>query len=136
MQQQMPMQPASTPLKTSTIRSQTRHSLLRQTRLLLRREALLQPLQEEVVQVVGAVLQVLPLPTALPCDLLLLVPQPKVQHRALLLLSHGGKERWEEAVKGRSEEQCEEAVPSLPSLRHNRKPSSYLPQLLHLHEEA
>lgn len=104
MQQQMPMQPASTPLKTSRIRSQTRHSLLRQTRLLLRREALLQPLQEEVVQVVqvvGAVLQVLPLPTALPCGLLLLVPQPKVQHRALRLLSHGGQERWEEAVKGR-----------------------------------
>jgi len=115
MQQQMPMQPASTPLKTSRIRSRTRHSLLRQMRLLLRREALLQPLQEEVVQVLqvlGAVLQVplqvlqvllqvLPLPTALPCGLLLLVPQPKVQHRALRLLSHGGQERWEEAVKGR-----------------------------------
>ena len=27
-------------------------------------------------------------------------------------------------------------MPSLPSLRHNRKPSSYLPQLLHLREEA
>ena len=101
MQQQMPMQPASTPLKTSTIPSQTRHSLLRQTRLLLRREAVLQALQEEVVQVVGAVLQLLPLPTALPCGLLLLLPQPKVQHRALRLLSHGGEERWEEAVKGR-----------------------------------
>ena len=101
MQQQMSMQPASTPLKTSTIPSQTRHSLLRQTRLLLRREAVLQALQEEVVQVVGAVLQLLPLPTALPCGLLLLLPQPKVQHRALRLLSHGGEERWEEAVKGR-----------------------------------
>ena len=101
MLQQMPMQPASTPLKTSTIPSQTRHSLLRQTRLLLRREAVLQALQEEVVQVVGAVLQLLPLPTALPCSLLLLLPQPKAQHRALRLLSHGGEERWEEAVKGR-----------------------------------